>query len=118
MTELMRKLVTDTFGEAFADSPANLAYVEATFCSVDQVLIDEFLGSVDESDFSLRDWVEALREIGHWLDVGGLTMELNDQIGYISCAAASAGPATNLTHLPGLVNEMLQTYGCECAVKK
>ncbi|MGJ8641082.1 MAG: hypothetical protein ACSHYA_16955 [Opitutaceae bacterium] len=114
----MEKLGFETFIKELADSPANLAFVEAHFNGADQAAWDEFLELVDQSDFSLRDWVEAMRVIGQWLDGRGLRMEFGDQVGYVSCASASAGAGANLAYLPGLVDEMLTTYGCERAVKK
>ncbi len=102
----------------FADSPANLAFVEAHFLNMDASSCDAFLDTVDDSSYTLRDWVEALRCMGQWLDAHGMTMELKDQIGYVNCAGAAAGSGANLTHLPSLVDEMLETYGCERAVKK
>lgn len=118
MVELMQKVGYELFMKQFSDSPANMAYLEAQFGDADQATCDALLESVDESDYSLRDWVEALRELGHWLDGRNMKMKLMDQIGYMSCAAASAGAGANLSHLPSLLNDMLQTYGCERAVKK
>ncbi|MGJ8652305.1 MAG: hypothetical protein ACSHX8_03440 [Opitutaceae bacterium] len=118
MVDLIQKLGGASFLEQFADSPANLAFVEAHFRDAEQAVCDALLECVDESPYSLRDWIEALRKVGHWLDARSLAMELGDQIGYVSCATDSAGAGANLTHLPSLVEEMLEAYGCERAVKK
>ena len=71
----------------------------------------------------LRGWVAtavvaALAALDQWLDQRGLVLALPDQIGYVSCSAAAAGAGGQLSHLPALVLDMLQTYGCELAVKK
>lgn len=104
-----------SFLEQFADSPANVAFVEALFADVDASTLNGFLEDVDDSPFSLRDWVAALRTLGSWLDARKLTLPLQDQIGYVCCAAESAGSSANLTDLSALVDEMLIAYGCERA---
>ena len=114
----MNKSGFESFLKEFSDTPANAAFVDAQFRDVDDATVDEFLEAVDGSDFSFLDWVESLRSLVLWLDSNGLTMQLSDQIGYISCAAASAGAGAHLTCLPLLVEEMLDAYGCERAVKK
>jgi len=117
------KVFTDKIGVALfvdqvGDSPASMAYLEAHFNDTDPEAVDALLALVDESVYSLREWVRALREVGHWLDARNMRMEMIDQIGYISCAAASAGAGANMSHLPSLVDDMLQAYGCERAVKR
>ncbi|MEN8661189.1 MAG: hypothetical protein ACN4GF_10920 [Lentimonas sp.] len=118
MVKPIKKLGRKSFFKAFADSPADLAFIEALFQDADQALCDALLEGVDESVFSLPDWVEALRRQAQWLDARELSMELSDQVGYVSCASASAGAGANLTHLPSLLDDMLETYGCDRAVKK
>jgi len=45
-------------------------------------------------------------------------LSAEESLGYVSCAAASTGSAANLSHLPSLVGDFLEQYGCERAVKK
>lgn len=115
MVEFMKQVGIQSFLEQFADSPANLAFAEALFADVDVSTLNGFLGDVDDSPFSLRDWMSALRTLGSWLDARKLTLSVQDQIGYVCCAAESASAGANLTDLPGLVDEMLTAYGCERA---
>jgi hypothetical protein len=116
MVDLINKIGEEVFFQQLAHSPANLAFLETQFRDVDPALCNLFVESVDDSSFSLRNWVEALRVLGHWLDARGLSLSLSDQIGYVACATDAAGAGSNLTHLPSLVEEMLETYGCERAV--
>lgn len=118
MVDLIQKFGGASVLQQLKDTPANLAFLETEFGAADPVVCGMLLESVDQSSFSLSDWIEALRKVGNWLDIQGLAMELDEQIGYVSCAGASAGAGANLTHLPSLVDEMLETYGCERAVKK
>ena len=99
----------------FANAPNLLAYFEARFGEEDPEVLDALTRAVDQSDFGLREWVEALRVLGQWLDGRGQRLPVSDQIGYVGCAAESAGAGANMTDLPSLVREMLDAYGCERA---
>lgn len=113
----MQEFETTSFWAQFADSPCLLAYLEAHFEGVDalqRVLLEE----ADNSDFSLHQWVESLVVLSQWLEVHGFSLSIEDHIGYVSCSVASAGPGANLSHLPSLVHDFLEQYGCERAVKK
>ncbi|MGK0176150.1 MAG: hypothetical protein ACJAT5_000267 [Lentimonas sp.] len=72
----------------------------------------------DESDFSLADWVDSLDVLYRWLDQEGLALSFQDRLGYVSCAAKSVGNSSTLNHLPSLVHDLLEQYGCELAIKK
>lgn len=99
-----------------ADSPHLLSFVEANFGAVEQKgMRQNLLESADASEFSLRQWVESLHTLRSWLDAQGLAMSAEDELGYVHCAAEVAGPGSNLTYLPALVSDMLQSYGCERA---
>lgn len=113
----MSEFETSKGWEQFADSPTVLAYLEAHFTGADD-LQRALLEEVDESVFSLRDWMEALLVLDHWLQERSLNLPISDNVGYVSCAVASAGTGANLSHLPSLVADLLEQYGCERAVKK
>lgn len=113
----MLEFETTSFWVQFADSPCVLSYLEAHFKGADD-LQRALLEEADEGVFSLHQWVEALIVLSQWLEVHGLHLSIEDHIGYVSCAVASAGAGANLTHLPSLVEDLLEQYGCERAVKK
>lgn len=98
--------------------PEALAYWQRCLRGVDPQQLRALMDEVDDSDFGLLDWVEGLRALDQWLDARGLTLSLPDQIGYVSCSAAAAGGGGNLSHLPALVTDLLEAYGCDLAVKK
>lgn len=119
MVEFIDTLGTDAFHSQFAGSPKLLGFLEANFGGDHNVRAREKLLELsDESHFSLRDWIEALRVIRVWLDARGLEMAPEDEIGYVCCAGDAAGAGANLTALPGLVADMLEAYGCERVSKK
>ncbi len=113
----MQEFEKTNFWVQFADSPSVLAYLQAHFKDED-AMQHALLDAADESDFSLHQWVEALIVSSQWLEVHCLTLSIEDNIGYVSCAAASAGSGANFSHLPSLVHDLLEQYGCERAVKK
>jgi hypothetical protein len=115
---IMDKLGLEIFWKQFANSPAALSYLEAHFSSESEEIQLSLLEGADNSEFSIRDWVEALVVLDQWLASHDLKLSMKDQIGYVCCTADSVGPVTSLSHLPALVYEMLTAYGCERAVKK
>jgi len=114
----MSKFGRDGLYREFANSPASLSYLEANFGDADAEFCSAFLDSVDESAFSLREWVNALMVLAQWLDSHSAELSLEDQIGYVSCAAEIASGSATWIDLPELVEEMLADHGCERAFKK
>ena len=98
----------------FAEHPALLGQIKSDGSVLQEMLLQE----ADESDFSLADWVDSLNVLYHWLEQGGLTLPLQDGLGYVSCAAKSVGSSSALNHLPSLVHDFLDQYGCELAVNR
>lgn len=118
MVTLMKEIGINLFLQQFADSPVCLAWVEANLEDADQKTLGTLLDEVNDSHYSLRQWIDALIVMGHWLDSRGLAASLQDRIGYVCCASAAAGAGANLTPLSALVSDMLDDYGFERAVKK
>ena len=102
------------FENLLADCPVFLDYLKEQEPAFGQNLLRE----VDESNFSLNDWVESLTVLNRWLDTKGLTLSSANCLGYVSCAAESVGDHSSLNHLPSIVSEFLEQYGCELAVAK
>ena len=118
MDEIIERLGIDIFNEQFADSPKRVALLEAYFAGVENAEVwHQLLEATDESEFSLHQWVDSLSIVIAWLDSRGLELAMKEQIGYVCCAGEAAGAGANLTHLPSLVSEMLETYGCERATR-
>lgn len=76
------------------------------------------LDSIDESFFSEKEWIDALKKLHAWLEVRGLEMGPENAIRYISCVEEAVCSSSNLIQLSTALAEMLETYGCERAVKK
>ena len=118
MDEIIERLGIDIFTEQFAYSPKLVALLEAYFAGVENAEVwRQLLEATDESEFSLHQWVDSLSIVIAWLDSRGLELAMKEQISYVCCAAEAAGAGANLTHLPSLVTEMLETYGCERATR-
>jgi hypothetical protein len=101
-----------------AESPALVAYLEANFQGANAHLATDLVSEADESPFPLRQWVEALLVFDQWLEARGLSVPIEDQIGYVTCSAEAGSAYSTLTQLPTQVEEMLENYGCDAAVKK
>ena len=97
----------------FSDSPARLAWVEANLTDPERVRA--LLERVDESPYSLSNWIDAFIVVRQWLDARGLQAAFQNQLGYVDCGCEAAGAGANLTLLPDLVREMLDSYGFDCA---
>jgi hypothetical protein len=107
---------TDALSRVLADAPALRHFYEAHLGGREQAdARRSLLELADSSAFSTRQWIESLSILHTWLSTRALTLPIEDAIGYVSCAAESAGPAANLSDLPSLVTEMLEAYGCERA---
>ena len=104
--------------ELLADHPDLLAHLNAHLSREGSSVWQTLLQNVDESDFSLIDWAESLVALDEWLDQKGLALSTMDRLGYISCAAKSVSNSSIMSHLPSLVHDFLEQYGCELAVKK
>ena len=118
MDEIVERLGIDIFNQQFGDSPKLVVLLEAYFAGVENTEArHQLLEATDESEFSLHQWVDSLSVVIAWLDSRGLELAMEEQIGYICCAGEAAGAGANLTHLPSLVAEMLETYGCERATR-
>ncbi|CAA6679953.1 MULTISPECIES: hypothetical protein [unclassified Lentimonas] len=113
----MQEFEITRFFEQFADAPRELAHLEAHFKG-HNALLCALLDEADDSGFSLHQWVEALVVLSQWLDARGLTVSTEESLGYVSCAAASADSGGTLSHLPSLVSDFLEQYGCERSVEK
>ena len=118
MLEIIECFGADVFNEQFVESPQLVAFLGAHFAGIENTLARrQLLEAADESEFSLHQWVESLSIVQAWLDVRGLELAIGEQIGYVYCACEAAGAGASLTHLPSLVAEMLEAYGCERATE-
>ena len=118
MLKIIDCIGADIFNEQFVDSPQLVTFLESHFDGIENTLArHQLLEAADESEFSLYQWVESLSIVKTWLDVRGLVLTMGDQIGYVCCAGEAAGAGASLTHLPSLVAEMLEAYGCERATE-
>ncbi len=68
---------------------------------------------VDESDASLKEWIEALRIVYAWVEKEGRTTTLPKAAGYVSCCVDAMGAGMPFTSLTQAVQDMLDAYGFE-----
>lgn len=101
-----------------ANSPAIVSYLKANFAGADADLADLLLNEAEDGPFPVYQWLEALLLFEEWLDIHGLVLPIENQIGYISCSASAGSAYATMTRLPMQVEEMLNSYGCDDAVPK
>lgn len=71
---------------------------------------------VDESSFSLADWVEALLAFDGWLsDERVETRPVESMIGYIHCCTLTMAETLSPPNLASLTREMLEQHGFDAA---
>lgn len=112
----MKKTSKDDFLSQFSDSPGRLAWVESHLS--DPSARKALLEAVDDSPYSLGQWVDAFLILRQWLDARGRCASFEDQMGYLHCACPAAGAGAHLTTLAASVDDMLESYGFERAVEK
>jgi len=108
----------ELFIQHLSDSPQLIAFAEANLIGCNESVLERLGQLVDESDYELRQWVQSLSILGHWLESHSLQMAMDDQIGYVSCSVEALGSGTIYQDLPTIIQEMLDKYGCDLAVKK
>ena len=83
----------------------------------DKPALETFIVYVDESNFSLEDWLESLDFLRNWLFKQHFELGLIDSIEYLHCASKIAPIGQSLSTLARLTEEFLELYGCERATK-
>ena len=75
---------------------------------------EELFEKVDESDYSLQDWVEAIVVFDAWLaEKGTAARPVSEMLGYIHCCTMTNAPQISLPSLKVIVNQSLNNYGFE-----
>lgn len=70
--------------------------------------------AVDDSDYSLADWIEALAAFDVWLEERGeVRRPWREIVGYIHCCTLMASPGVDLGVLKVIVIKSLTEYGFE-----
>lgn len=75
----------------------------------------DWIRYIDESAFSLSDWINAYETLQAWLKQRSLKLNLEDSFDYIHCVSKANSRHSHLESLQDLTGEFLNTYGCERA---
>ena len=106
------KEVVDLVQRQLEDSPELVAafvdFLERSEPENPSLLIEE----VDQSDYSTRDWVEALLAFDRWLASQGTALRpFAKMMGYVHCCALITPPGLGLPSLESVVNQSLDEFG-------
>lgn len=73
---------------------------------------EALFSAVDDSDYSLADWIEALAVFCDWLDGQGESRRSwRDMTGYVHCCTRMAAPGIALGNLKVIVYQALTEFG-------
>lgn len=75
----------------------------------------ELLAEVDESDWSLGDWMASIEVLVAWQKTHGKRAGPGDVIAYISCCAASGATSASGPSPARIVEKMLEEFGFDAA---
>lgn len=79
--------------------------------------VKDFFQHVDDSDYSIEDWIKAIAIFHQWLKQEKLKSDFLTMLGYLACCSVSPENKTHKRDLCGLLQEMLDQYGFQAAVK-
>ncbi|NOX99888.1 MAG: hypothetical protein GXP30_09190 [Verrucomicrobia bacterium] len=75
-------------------------------------VVEKFYEQVDQSDFSLADWVEALLCFDQWLEEQNISQRpLTSILGYIHCCTLTLADTLAPPNLALITGEMLKQHG-------
>ena len=75
--------------------------------------LEVFVSMVDESDYSLSEWLDALTMMTEWLTEKSQIMSLSDQIQYLNCAREIIEQGAHWDNVSSAIRSILEQYGCE-----
>lgn len=113
--------MTDTtFLQAACASPQDWHKLQALLAGADAQelsrILDEFCQDVDQSDYSLGDWILALLAIDQWLEESGIDQRpLESMAGYIHCCTSTLAGTLPAPDLARLTRGMLEQHGFDAA---
>lgn len=81
-------------------------------------ILDEFCQDVDQSDYSLGDWILALLALDRWLEERGIDQRpLKSMAGYIHCCTSTLTGTLPAPDLARLTRDMLDQHGFDAVGK-
>ena len=75
--------------------------------------ITDLFDRVDESDYTLTDWLKAIESFHDWISSRTISTDLDMLLGYISCCTEANPNSPTELNLKETVLEMLEQYGFE-----
>lgn len=78
--------------------------------------LEDLMGSADDSDYSLADWVEALNAFDDYLSRNNIqNRDFPKMLGYLRCCALMPGGMAKIPSLQSVVNQCLTDFGFDAA---
>ncbi len=78
-----------------------------------ELISDVILGYVNESPFSLSDWLDAIEYFNGWLEKNGRKIDFLPMLKYLECCIAAPDAKESGQTLGALIQDMLNVIGYE-----
>lgn len=90
-------------------SPAGRERLENLLGEVD---LDAWFETIDNSNYALADWLEALEAFDAWLTEQGITARpVASMLGYLECCTLTVAETLSAPEFAALVRDNLERYG-------
>lgn len=101
-------------------SPQSWQKLQALISHLDEDSLNQFLENlyeqVDQSDFSLSDWTEALLNFDQWMSEHNISVRpVMSMLDYIHCCTLTLSDTLASPNLAQLTNKMLKQHGFDAA---
>ena len=83
----------------------------ADFVALKPEQIETFVFAIDDSDFSIEEWIDALLLFREWEVSHQRKLELTNKIDYLACCAQGVAQLPKLLPFVELVRDYLKNYG-------
>ena len=80
------------------------------------VTLELFVSAVDNSDYPLNEWLDALDTMTEWLTKRDRIMSIPNKIQYLNCATEIMAKGAHLDNFATAIDSILEQYGCERSI--
>lgn len=108
----MENSYLDLIGKAVGEGSDRMAWFESFLYRSGNPDLEDLIDSVDDSDYSLADWVEALHAFDEYLSSNNVqARDFSKMLGYLRCCVLMPTGIAKNPSLQGIVNQCLMDFG-------
>ena len=110
----MEEPVWGAIEQALRDNPKEVRRFRLLISNIESSTLDKWLATVDESDYSLKDWVDAILAFEQWLNDQGIAEKsFLNMLGYLQCCAEMLSDHVEKPCLEQFLLQCLSDFGYE-----